>query len=199
MTSGGAFIWQNATLDIWALHSTFAAPRRMDSLTMRRVGPRREGRRSTGFVYHDFYGGPADAASRLKWVSLRRGAASTLVVVASGFHPQPYRELAKGLRDCGDDAGAAQVLVAAGRRSLLAVWNCWPGSRRLHQMDNRLRTSPDAGVAVVARGWCRIRSAAVSIKKRAGVMAPNWRRRTSLQTRESRTRNCSRLLDSLNQ
>jgi hypothetical protein len=43
---------------------------------------------------------PADASTRLRWIDLQ-----------SGFHPQPYRQLAM-LRESGDDMGALQVLVA---------------------------------------------------------------------------------------
>jgi hypothetical protein len=51
----------------------------------------------TGFNYK----APRDARSRLKWLALQRG-----------FHPQPYRQLAKVLAESGDDAGAMKVLIA---------------------------------------------------------------------------------------
>src|SRR5262249_45556680 len=44
---------------------------------------------------------PVDAASRLRWLALQ-----------PGFHPQPYRQLAKVLAENGDDPGAMQVLIA---------------------------------------------------------------------------------------
>ena len=44
---------------------------------------------------------PTDVRARLRWIGLE-----------SSFHPQPYRQLAKVLRDSGDDAGAVTVLIA---------------------------------------------------------------------------------------
>ena len=44
---------------------------------------------------------PSAARSRLRWLGLQ-----------DGFHPQPYRQLAKVLREGGDDAGAIEVLIA---------------------------------------------------------------------------------------
>jgi hypothetical protein len=52
-----------------------------------------------GFVYGRISIGPPDAKSRLDWLALQRG-----------FKPQPYRQLAKVLRNEGDDRGARQVL-----------------------------------------------------------------------------------------
>ena len=53
-----------------------------------------------GFTYKSI-GVVTDARSRLRWVALQ-----------PGFHPQPYRQLAKVLRANGDDAGAVSVLIA---------------------------------------------------------------------------------------
>jgi hypothetical protein len=59
-----------------------------------------------GFVYRRFSGdAPKDARTRLKWLDLQ-----------SEFRPQPYRQLAKVLKDEGDDAGARQVLYEMERR-----------------------------------------------------------------------------------
>ncbi|MGC2420511.1 MAG: hypothetical protein WA405_02560 [Candidatus Acidiferrales bacterium] len=52
-----------------------------------------------GFVYERISEGPRDAKSRLRWLARQRQ-----------FAPQPYRQLAKVLRDEGDDAGARKVL-----------------------------------------------------------------------------------------
>jgi hypothetical protein len=52
-----------------------------------------------GFVYEHIYRGPKDAKSRLEWLARQRK-----------FKPQPYRQLAKVLKDEGDDRGARQVL-----------------------------------------------------------------------------------------
>ncbi len=56
-----------------------------------------------GFEYARFGGGPTDAKSRLEW--LRRHPPDE-------FIPQPYRQLAKVLREAGDNVGARRVLVA---------------------------------------------------------------------------------------
>lgn len=73
-----------------------------------------------GFVYSSISGGPADAASRLRWLGLQPG----------GFRPQPYRQLAMVLRETGDDAGYTDVQIAkeVARRSsggLGAVERAW--------------------------------------------------------------------------
>jgi len=123
-----------------------------------------------GYTYSGFYPGipnlvppsPSDASSRLRWLGLQ-----------SGFHSQPYRQLAKSLRETGDDAGATTVLIAAqdaryadhplpvrlwavflkvtigyGHRPLLAIF--W-------------------SLAVILVGW-----GVVWIGRSAGVMRPTW-------------------------
>jgi len=52
-----------------------------------------------GFVYGRISEGPATAEERLKWLARQ-----------VPFHPQPYRQLAKVLRENGDDAGSRDVL-----------------------------------------------------------------------------------------
>jgi len=54
-----------------------------------------------GFVYGRIADGPRDAKTRLKWVGLQHE-----------FTTQPYLQLAKVLREAGDDDGAQQVLIA---------------------------------------------------------------------------------------
>jgi|SRR5579872_1282166 len=54
------------------------------------------------FVYERIGEGPTDAKKRLEWLGRQ----------PDGFVPQPYRQLAKVLRDAGDDAGAREVLIA---------------------------------------------------------------------------------------
>src|SRR5262252_6318728 len=44
---------------------------------------------------------PTDAASRLKWLRLQ-----------PGFFPQPYTQLAKWMRENGNEAGASKVFAA---------------------------------------------------------------------------------------
>lgn len=73
-----------------------------------------------GFVYQRFSGpAPKDSESRLAWLSLQRQ-----------FLPQPYRQVARVLRDEGEDAKSVQVLYEMERlrwaqRASLAVkpWN----------------------------------------------------------------------------
>ena len=47
---------------------------------------------------------PDETSLRLRWLSLQ----------PPGYHPQPYRQLAKVLRELGDDAGAVKVQIASG-------------------------------------------------------------------------------------
>jgi hypothetical protein len=55
-----------------------------------------------GFVYNAIIGGPAAAGERLQWLARQ----------APGYHPRPYRQLAKVLREEGRDGGAVEVLIA---------------------------------------------------------------------------------------
>jgi hypothetical protein len=57
-----------------------------------------------GFTYADFSGGPINAEARLKWLGLQPAAMQT--------QPQPYRELAKVLRQDGEPDGATTVEIA---------------------------------------------------------------------------------------
>jgi hypothetical protein len=56
-----------------------------------------------GFVYRRIAEGPTDAETRLKWLNLQP---------KKPFARQPYLQLAKVLREAGDDDGARRVLVA---------------------------------------------------------------------------------------
>ena len=56
-----------------------------------------------GLTYSGFQSGPTSADTRLKWIALQ-----------PDYHPQPYRQLAKVLREMGDEKGAVKVLVAEG-------------------------------------------------------------------------------------
>ncbi len=55
-----------------------------------------------GFTYDAFSGGPDDASSRLKWLTLQ----------PAGYHPRPYRQVAKVLNDSGREYDASTVLIA---------------------------------------------------------------------------------------
>ncbi len=56
----------------------------------------------SGFVYGEIAGGPGDATSRLRWLSLQ----------PPGYRPQPYRQLAKVLGETGREEGATDVRIA---------------------------------------------------------------------------------------
>jgi len=58
-----------------------------------------------GFTYTEFAGGPADVDPRLRWLERQ----------PPGYRPQPYRQLAKVLRDSGRESGATEVLIAKER------------------------------------------------------------------------------------
>lgn len=58
-----------------------------------------------GFTYGRIAEGPKDSKSRLEWLNLQ-----------AKFTPQPYRQLAKVLREDGDDAGARCVLYEMEKR-----------------------------------------------------------------------------------
>ena len=55
-----------------------------------------------GFTYERIGVGPTSAEKRLEWIARQ----------PDGFTPQPYRQLAKVLREAGDDSGARKVLIA---------------------------------------------------------------------------------------
>ncbi len=56
-----------------------------------------------GLTYGEFGGdSPADAAERLQWLGLQ----------GRGYHPQPFAELARALKDSGRTEGETQVLIA---------------------------------------------------------------------------------------
>jgi sRNA-binding regulator protein Hfq len=56
-----------------------------------------------GFLYTRIGAGPTDAKSRLCWLARQPPAR---------FTPQPYQQLAKVLREAGDNVGARRVLIA---------------------------------------------------------------------------------------
>ncbi len=70
--------------------------------------PRRGNLYLDGFVYTNIGRGPTNANSRLRWLGLQQRQDSHSIT----FTPQPYEQLAKVLRDAGDEAGAKSVLIA---------------------------------------------------------------------------------------
>jgi hypothetical protein len=73
-----------------------------------------------GFTYGHISGGPTEAGARLKWLERQEK-----------FTRQPYRQLAKVLRDSGSEPGARRVLFEMEDRSRREqperpwFWRCW--------------------------------------------------------------------------
>jgi hypothetical protein len=114
-----------------------------------------------GFTY-DNLGGVTDARSRLRWLELQ-----------DGYHPQPYRQLAKVLRENGDEAGAIEVLVAqqdARYRNSNWLGRAWA---RLLKITVGYGHKPLRTVmwslVVIVMGWLM-----VTLGARAGVMRATW-------------------------
>lgn len=113
-----------------------------------------------GLTYQGLY--PADVPARLRWIGLE-----------SGFHPQPYRQLAKVLRDSGDDAGAVTVLVAEqdaryrdsnlARRALAGFLNVTIG------YGHRPLLALLWSLGVVLIGW-----GVIVVGNRMGLMRQTW-------------------------
>lgn len=105
---------------------------------------------------------PVDADTRLKWIALQ-----------PQYHPQPYWQLAKVLREAGDEKGAVKVLVAEGdaRYRQMAL----PG----RVFGTFLKYTIGYGHRPLLALWWSlgvvlIGTAMVSIGSRAGVMARSW-------------------------
>jgi hypothetical protein len=111
-----------------------------------------------------------DARTRLRWLQRQ-----------SGFHLQPYRQLAKVLRERGDEAGATQVLVAGDdlnyERFGLAG-RIWGGFLKYTiGYGHRPLLALLWSLGVVLVGWL-----VVLIGKRAGVMRLTWPETTPVPT-----------------
>ena len=117
-----------------------------------------------GLTYSSFGLGlaPLDADTRLKWIALQ-----------PQYHPQPYRQLAKVLREVGDEKGAVKVLVAEGdaRYRQMGVLGRVLGTFLKYTIGygHRPLLALFWSLGVVLIGW-----AMVSIGARAGVMAQSW-------------------------
>jgi hypothetical protein len=117
-----------------------------------------------GLTYSGFQPGfaPVDADTRLKWLALQ-----------PKYYPQPYRQLAKVLREAGDENGAVKVLIAEGDARYRQMG--LPG----RVLGTFLKYTIGYGHRpLLALFWSLgvvvIGSAMVSIGSRAGVMAPSW-------------------------
>jgi len=126
-----------------------------------------------GFVYKDFYGGPLDARSRLLWVGLASGSHPSWLDEPSGFQPQPYQELARVLRERGDDTGATKVLIsqADARFSQYGPWGRAWGAFLKYTIayGHRPMLTVMWSLAVMFLGWAVVASA-----KAASVMRPTY-------------------------
>jgi hypothetical protein len=123
-----------------------------------------------GFVYERILVGPTDAEARLQWLDL-----------APVFTPQPYRQLAKVLRERGDEEGAKQVLFemegrarAKDRARLVHAPIRWLGhftKDTLYKTTTGYGIYPGAAIGellgLTALGWILYRRA-----QRVGAMAP---------------------------
>ncbi len=105
---------------------------------------------------------PRDATSRLKWLRLQ-----------PGFYPQPYRQLAKVMREEGDDAGAVKVLIAMEDSRLENKgWfgRIWGGFLKVTiGYGHRPLLTLFWSLVVVLLGW-----AFAAIGVRTGLMRPTW-------------------------
>lgn len=118
-----------------------------------------------GFVYKRFLNSPMNARERLAWVDLQ-----------GEFKPQPYRQLAKILRELGDDRGARRILFEMEdrrRKEQNHHWwqRCW---------DWVLKTTIGYGLmSERALGWLLLLAAVggvlSSLAYLGGVIVPNDR------------------------
>jgi hypothetical protein len=184
---GGEIDCRKATFEALDLHSATAAQklllqevRAVTDLDLRDAAvqamwddegswPSKGHLRLDGFVYERISSGPTDALKRLEWLDRQ-----------AEFKSQPYRQLAKVLREMGEDEGARRVLFELEKRARSE------GRRRLVAPTRWLRFAEDAlskatvgygihpGWAVwhlcwlTALGWIVHRRA-----QRLGVMAPS--------------------------
>ncbi len=120
-----------------------------------------------GFVYSSFDvhpgDSPWDAQTRLRWLALQ----------PPGFHLQPYRQLAKVLRENGDEPGAVQVLIAEedARYRQFGLFGRTAGAFLKATIGYGYQPLRTIGwsLLVVLIGW-----SVVWTGKRAGVMRATW-------------------------
>lgn len=157
--SAKSLVWQNVTLENGAVLDLDGAS--VGSLLDDPHSWPAPGKLSLdGFTYEHL--GVADAPLRLRWLALQ-----------AAYHPQPYRQLAKVLREEGDEEGAITVLVASedlryashGRAS--ALWGDFLDAT-IGYGHRPLRTI-GWSLFVILLGWPIVWAA-----KRAGVMRPTW-------------------------
>jgi hypothetical protein len=105
---------------------------------------------------------PADARARLHWIGLE-----------PSFHPQPYRQLAKVLRESGDDTGALETLIAQEDTRFIRyslVGRAWGAFLKITVgYGHRPLLAILWSLIVVVIGW-----PIVALGAQAGVMRPTW-------------------------
>jgi hypothetical protein len=116
----------------------------------------------SGFASPEPNDAPGDATTRLRWIARQ-----------SGYHPQPYRQLAKVLRESGDDAGAVKVMIESGDRrysqnGILGRLLGWFLKVTIGYGHRPMLTIMWS-FAIVILGW-----AVVSAAKLANVMRPTY-------------------------
>jgi len=98
---------------------------------------------------------------------------SLLRLQPQGYHPQPYRELARAFRESGDEIGAMRILIASEDERYRQYG--WTGAilggflKRTIGYGHRPLLTVFWMVGVIVLGW-----AIVAVGKRAGVMRPTW-------------------------
>src|SRR5215472_1984254 len=98
---------------------------------------------------------------------------SLLRLQPPGYHPQPYRELARALRESGDEIGARRILIASEDERYRQYG--WTGAilggflKRTIGYGHRPLLTVFWMLGVIVVGW-----ASVAVGKRAGVMRPTW-------------------------
>jgi hypothetical protein len=116
---------------------------------------------------------PLDARTRLEWIALQ-----------NGYHPQPYRQLAKVLRDMGDEKGAVEVLVAEGDaryRQMGLPGRLLGGFLKFTiGYGHRPLLALFWSFGVVLIGWL-----VIAIAKRANLMRPTWPENALPENRKS--------------
>ena len=126
-----------------------------------------------GFTYGDFYLGSVRRAQPFALDRPGIRPSGAVAPLGRGFHPRPYRELAKVLRNRGDDSGARQVLIAEERGRYadlslpLRMWGAFLDVVMAYGYEPMRAVA--WALAVVLLGW-----AAVTMGKRAGVLRPTW-------------------------
>jgi hypothetical protein len=120
-----------------------------------------------GFVYSYHQGlptdSPWDARTRLRWLALQ----------PPGFHLQPYRQLAKVLREGGDEPGRIQVLIAEedARNRQFGLLRRFAGAFLKATIGYGYQPLRTIGwsLLILLFGWSVVWAA-----KRAGVMRATW-------------------------